>query len=221
MISNKKKLEMWRAILTKTLEVANDKSWGSKPKNEEEFFDQELVYTDKHMVGCYLAIFIKRKLAARIPPKSFQSCKIKAGTAGVTGNKGAVCLRFEIENQPIMIINCHLTSGGSKDIQRTEQLMKIFDQAFQNNLRNRRMTIDFHEHVVLMGDLNYRISGLNRKEVFQKIETKSINDLLDKDALSISRYNYRKDKDQIIIKLKKSNKKNPSQAESEREARMK
>ena len=120
-----------------------------------------------------------------------------------------------------MIINCHLSSGGSKDLQRTEQLMKIFDQAFQNNLRNRRMTIDFHEHVVLMGDLNFRISGLNRKEAFQRIERNNIVELFDKDALSLSRYNYRKDKDQIIIKLKKSNKKNPSQAELEREARMK
>ena len=63
------------------------------------------------MVAQYLAIFFKRKLAARIPPKSFQSCKIKAGPAGMTGNKGAVCIRFEIENQGFMVINCHLSSG--------------------------------------------------------------------------------------------------------------
>lgn len=135
MITNKKKLEMWRAMLTKALETANERNYGGKASSEEGFFEQELVYTDKHMVGCYLALFLKRKLAQRIPPKSFQSCKIKAGTAGVTGNKGAVCIRFEIENQGFMVINCHLASGGSKDNQRTEQLMKIFDQAFEKNLR--------------------------------------------------------------------------------------
>ena len=71
MITNKKKLDMWRAMLTKAMETANERSWGGKTTKEEEFYDQELVYTDKHMVGCYIAIFLKRKLAARIPPKSF------------------------------------------------------------------------------------------------------------------------------------------------------
>lgn len=109
------------------------------------------------MVGCYLAIFHKKRLAKKIPPKSFQACRIKAGAAGVGGNKGAVCIRFEISGQGFMVINCHLASGGSKDGQRTEQLMKIFDTAFEKNLRQRRMTIINHEHVLLMGDLNFRI----------------------------------------------------------------
>jgi hypothetical protein len=34
---------------------------------------------------------------------------------GATGNKGAVCIRFQIEEQTIMIINCHLMSGRRKD----------------------------------------------------------------------------------------------------------
>lgn len=170
MITNKKKLEMWRAMLTKAMETANERNWAGQSNKEEEFYDQELVYTDKQMVGCYLAIFLKRKLAVRIPPKSFQSCRIKAGAAGVGGNKGAVCIRFEIEGQGFMVINCHLASGGSKDSQRTEQLMKIFDSAFEKNLRHRRMTIIHHEHVLLMGDLNFRIQGMDRGDVLQKIE---------------------------------------------------
>lgn len=157
MVTNKKKLEMWRAMLTKAMETANEINSGRGASSEEEFYDQQLVYTDKQMVGCYLAIFLKRKLAARIPPKSFESCRIKAGAAGVGGNKGAVCIRFEIENQGFMVINCHLASGGSKDNQRTEQLMKIFDCAFEKNLRQRKMTVIHHEHVLLMGDLNFRI----------------------------------------------------------------
>lgn len=71
MIKNNKKLEMWRAMLTKVMETANERNWAGRSNKEEEFYDQELVYTDKQMVGCYLAIFLKRKLAARIPPKSF------------------------------------------------------------------------------------------------------------------------------------------------------
>lgn len=48
--------------------------------------------------------------------------------------------------------------------------MKIFDQAFEKNLRNRRMTIVNHEHVLLLGDLNFRIQGMDREEVLQKIQ---------------------------------------------------
>ena len=32
--------------------------------------------------------------------------------------------------------------------------MKIFDCAFSKNLRQRKMTVIHHEHVILMGDLN-------------------------------------------------------------------
>ena len=56
--------------------------------------DEELKYTDKCMVGCFVALFFKKKLLSRIKEKSFQFCKIKAGLLGRAGNKGAVCLRF-------------------------------------------------------------------------------------------------------------------------------
>lgn len=82
--------------------------------------EQQFVYTDKCMVGCYLAVFLKRKLAGRLKPKSLQRCKVKVGALGATGNKGAVCLRFQLGDQAIMIFNCHLVSGRRKDQQRTE-----------------------------------------------------------------------------------------------------
>ena len=63
---------------------------------------------------------------------------------GATGNKGAVCLRFQFGDQSIIILNCHLASGGSQDKQRTDQLGKIFQTAFENNLRNRGMTVENH-----------------------------------------------------------------------------
>ena len=39
MITNKKKLDMWRAMLTKAMETANERSWGGKTTKEEEFYD--------------------------------------------------------------------------------------------------------------------------------------------------------------------------------------
>ena len=102
------------------------------------------MFIDKSMVGIYLAVFIKRRLSNKIKTKSFQICKVKAGAYGTTGNKGAVCIRFELEDQSIMVINCHLVSGRRRENQRNEQIAKIFELAFEKNLRNRGMTVDNH-----------------------------------------------------------------------------
>lgn len=63
----------------------------------------------------------------------------------MTGNKGAVCIRFEIDDQAFMVINCHLVSGRRKEKERNEQIAKIFETAFVNNLRNRGMTVESHQ----------------------------------------------------------------------------
>ena len=114
------------------------------------------------MVGCYLAVFIKRKLSTRLKPKSIQICKVKLGTMGSTGNKGAVCLRFVIDDQSFMVINCHLISGRRQEEKRTGQIIQIFKEAFKNNLRNRGMGIENHDHVIVCGDLNFRINAYTR-----------------------------------------------------------
>ena len=79
------------------------------------------------MVGCYIAVFLQRKLTNRIKTKSFQICKVKTGTYGATGNKGAVCIRFQIDDQSFMAINCHLVSGRRREDKRNEMIAKIFD----------------------------------------------------------------------------------------------
>jgi hypothetical protein len=43
--------------------------------------------------------------------------------------------------------------------------MKIFQEAFHNNLPNRGMAIENHNFVFLIGDLNYRIKDYTREEV--------------------------------------------------------
>jgi hypothetical protein len=78
-----------------------------------------------------------------------------------------------------MIINCHLLSGRRRDQQRMEQLGKIFEQAFLNNLRNRGMAIENHNQVFLLGDLNFRINTMTRNQVMERIEKDRINELLD------------------------------------------
>ena len=73
--------------------------------------EDEFAWADKSMVGCYVGVFFRKSLLSRIDSSSFEYCKVKDGVFGQTGNKGAVCVRFEIDLQSIMIINCHLLSG--------------------------------------------------------------------------------------------------------------
>lgn len=77
------------------------------------------------MFGLYLAVYFKRRVALKIPPKSFVACKVAAGgLLGGLSNKGAVAIRFEVEmpdgtgRQSIIAVNCHLTSGEDQDKNR-------------------------------------------------------------------------------------------------------
>ena len=44
-----------------------------------------------------------------------------------------------------MAINCHLVSGRRREDKRNEMIAKIFESAFENNLRNRGMAVEHHD----------------------------------------------------------------------------
>lgn len=83
------------------------------------------------MVGCFIGLFVKRKiLLDRF--KDLKTTKIKTGLGGSTGNKGAVILRFKLDDSNIALVNCHLQSGSNKGSLRTDEINFIFDNAFKN-----------------------------------------------------------------------------------------
>lgn len=83
------------------------------------------------MVGCFIGLFVKRKiLLDRF--KDLKTTKIKTGLGGSTGNKGAVILRFKLDDSNIALVNCHLQSGNNKGSLRTDEINFIFDNAFKN-----------------------------------------------------------------------------------------
>ena len=87
------------------------------------------------MVGCFIGLFVKAKLLGRI--RELKTTKIKTGFGGNTGNKGAVALRFMLDDTSMMFINCHLISGSDKGDKRTEEVNLIFDNAFKYEGSNR------------------------------------------------------------------------------------
>jgi len=107
------------------------------------------------MVGCFISLFVKQKLLARV--SDLKATKIKTGLGGSSGNKGAVIVRFNLDDTSVMLMNCHLMSGKNKGTQRTDELNFIFDNAFKNESRNRKYSVENHDLVFIFGDLNYRI----------------------------------------------------------------
>ena len=54
---------------------------------------------------------------------------VKLGLMGYTGNKGAICIRFNYLDTSICIINCHLAAHKSKIKNRNEQIKSILKQS--------------------------------------------------------------------------------------------
>lgn len=95
----------------------------------------------KSMVGCFIGLFVKAKILSRM--RELKTTKIKTGMGGGTGNKGAVIVRFKLDDTNVMLVNCHLMSGKKKGNKRTEELNLIFDNAFKYEEVN-RVTIIYH-----------------------------------------------------------------------------
>ncbi len=87
--------------------------------------------TDKGMVGLYICLIIKSTLIGRI--SDLHLSKIKTGIWGSSGNKGAVIMRFNLDDTSMILMNCHLMSGKNKSRQRTEEINFIFDNMFKED----------------------------------------------------------------------------------------
>lgn len=61
------------------------------------------------MVGNLIVAFCKNSIKSWI--KNISSSKVRTGLGGNAGNKGAVVLRFELDDTSIVLANGHLESG--------------------------------------------------------------------------------------------------------------
>ena len=58
------------------------------------------------MRGLHIAIFVKKSLQSYFEQE--KKSKMRAGTCGIMGNKGAISVEFSLLGQPFQVINCHL-----------------------------------------------------------------------------------------------------------------
>ncbi|GJW68040.1 type IV inositol polyphosphate 5-phosphatase 9 [Tanacetum coccineum] len=201
--SDKKKVSMkWNSLIRKTL---NKKSHSRYYKNDNLTEKQRRVtkcqksntessiirpefrcLISKQMVGIMISVWVRSDFHPffRNPSVSCVGC----GIMGCLGNKGSVSVRFQFHETSFCFVCSHLASGGREGDERTrnsnaaEILSRTsFPTAMGPSLDLPKKILD-HDRVVLLGDLNYRIS-LPERDTRLLVNRKDWNTLLENDQL--------------------------------------
>ncbi|KAF3332111.1 type I inositol 1,4,5-trisphosphate 5-phosphatase CVP2-like protein [Carex littledalei] len=194
-ISNK-----WNSLIRDALNksTTNKSNGGSKLKERYERSRQDKAASSrgdnstgefrciitKQMVGIMTTVWIRDELLQFLHQPSV-SC-IGCGVMGCLGNKGAVSVRFFLHETSFCFVCCHLASGGKAvDVRlRNTDIIDILTRTSfprGTSLDLPRKILD-HDRVVLLGDLNYRIS-LQEGETKSLVEQRRWSTLLEKDQL--------------------------------------
>ncbi len=114
-------------------------------------------------------------------------------------SKGALILRFILDDSSLCFINCHLAAGQTQTVHRNNDVATILETASLPAERNPTLRIDRyvgggdgtlildHEICVLNGDLNYRIDTMGRDTVLNALKSNNLAKLLERDQLLLSR----------------------------------
>lgn len=175
---------LWQQQLTKSIET-------HMPR------DQPYVLLHAaNLVGLFTAIFVRSSERAKI--SNVSAATVKRGLGGLHGNKGALVIRFVIDDSSLCFINCHLAAGQSHTTSRNNDIAAILESdslPVEPNGTKRSdifvgggdgtMILD-HEICILNGDLNYRID-MHRDSVIQRSHASELAPLLERDQLLMER----------------------------------
>ncbi|KAI8143722.1 Endonuclease/exonuclease/phosphatase [Fennellomyces sp. T-0311] len=153
--------------------------------------DKYTLVKTEHLVGLFSLVFIKHTQQARIT--DCESTVVKTGLKVMNkcwhGNKGAVAIRFRLDDATLCFVNCHLAAGQSRTEQRNADADGIFKSAkFKDDV----IILD-HEHCFVSGDLNYRLDTWTRQDVLDWLKedkTMAYRELQEHDQLLQQRQRY-------------------------------
>ncbi|XP_030529266.2 type IV inositol polyphosphate 5-phosphatase 9-like [Rhodamnia argentea] len=138
----------WNAVIGKSL---------NRTRHEQDRFHCMM---SKQMVGLLVTIWVRGGLLAHITHPS-ASC-VGCGVMGCLGNKGAVSVRFELYETSFCFVCTHLASGDRQadhELRNSNAAQILSRTSFPGgpSLNSPRKILD-HDRVILLGDLNCRIS---------------------------------------------------------------
>ncbi|KAK7205801.1 hypothetical protein BZA70DRAFT_277090 [Myxozyma melibiosi] len=147
----------------------------------------------ENLVGLYSCVFVKESERAYIG--NLTSSTVKTGLGGLHGNKGAIILRFTLDDTSLCFVNCHLAAGQSHIIPRNNDVAHIMESKIPSpRMGSTESAADIfvgggdgtmildHEICFMNGDMNYRIN-LQRGPVMKLLEKGEIDKLLEFDQL--------------------------------------
>lgn len=118
---------------------------------------------------------------------------------GYHGNKGALVIRFTLDDSSMCFVNCHLAAGQTAAKQRHADIAAILAGDIFPSERDPTtrlnsligggdgsMILD-HELCIWNGDLNYRIDTMSRDAVINAVRSGNLEKLLERDQLLVSR----------------------------------
>ncbi|KAH8731924.1 Endonuclease/exonuclease/phosphatase [Phaeosphaeriaceae sp. PMI808] len=159
--------------------------------------DSYVLLHTANLVGLFTCVFVKASERSNI--RDICAAEIKLGFSGRVGNKGALIVRFFIDDSSLCFINCHLAAGQTQTVHRNNDAASIMEQAPLPKNRSSSdcgnffvgggdgsMILD-HEICILNGDLNYRIDAMPRNTVIQAVKEGNLAKLLERDQLLLSR----------------------------------
>ncbi|KAI4313646.1 hypothetical protein L6164_026605 [Bauhinia variegata] len=138
----------------------------------------------KQMVGILISVWVRSDLRPfiRHPTVSCVGC----GIMGCLGNKGSVSVRFLLHETSFCFVCSHLASGGREGDEkyRNSNVAEIFSRTSfpRGPLLDQPRKILGHEYVILLGDLNYRIS-LPEETTHLLVEQRDWDSLIENDQL--------------------------------------
>ncbi|KAF2746017.1 DNase I-like protein [Sporormia fimetaria CBS 119925] len=149
------------------------------------------------MVGLFSCVFVRSSERIRI--RDVSAAQVKLGMGGLHGNKGALIVRFFMDDSSLCFINCHLAAGQTQTVHRNNDVATIMEaEALPRNRSPSDCTAFFvgggdgsmildHEICILNGDLNYRIDAMPRNTVIEAVRQGNLPKLLERDQLLLSK----------------------------------
>ncbi|KAK1687856.1 endonuclease/Exonuclease/phosphatase [Colletotrichum godetiae] len=169
-------------------------------KSLDDYMPPDCLYHLLHtatLVGLFTCIFVKSTLRDRI--QNLSAAEVKRGMGGLHGNKGAIVVRFMVDDTSMCFINCHLAAGQSQANSRHNDIAAILEAQILPPERDPSARLDSyvgggdgtmildHELCLLNGDLNYRIDTMSRDTVVIAVKQNNLAKLLERDQLLVAR----------------------------------
>ncbi|KAK6528858.1 inositol polyphosphate 5-phosphatase, variant 2 [Orbilia ellipsospora] len=170
MSTDPERRQLWEAAVLDNLNRASKAS----TKGKKEY----ILLRGGQLVGAALGIYVRSDVISQI--KNVEGSLKKTGMSGLSGNKGAVAIRFDYGNTRICLVTAHLAAGFANYDERNRDYRTI-----AHGLKFQRgRSIDDHDVVIWLGDFNYRI-GLSNEETKRLIKAGDLGKLYENDQLNL------------------------------------